>query len=195
MKFFDLDLNLSSGVYVPREDTYLMVEVLREEIQEEDEVLDMGTGTGILSLVVAENCKKVVGVDVNGEAVELARENASDNGIDNARFLESDLFEGVEERFDLVVFNAPYLPEDKSEENIEGSEQWSGGEGATEVIERFSEEVEHYLSHHGRILLLISSITGLQETEELFAERNFKVSVERKKKIPWETLFVLEITN
>lgn len=192
---FGLDLNLSSDVYTPREDTFLLIEVLKEELSKEDKVLDMGTGTGIVAMVAADRCKEVVGTDVNRKAVELARKNTSDNSIDNVNFLHSNLFEEVEGRFDLVAFNPPYLPGSEDERSMEGSEQWFGGEDGSEAIDRFSEEVKDYLSEEGRIILLVSSLTGLGRTKELFAEEGFETKLQQEKKIPWEKLFVLKITD
>ncbi len=194
MKFFDLDLKLSNEVYVPREDTYLLVEATRDEVDREDEVLDMGTGTGILALIAAKDCEKVVGVDVDKKALELAKENARRNDIENVEFVQSDLFEEVDGKFDLVVFNPPYLPGEVREENFQGSEQWFGGETGREVIGRFSEELDDHLSGDGRALVMVSSLTGFEETREMFTERGFTVTVKEKKKIPWETLYVLKLS-
>ncbi len=194
MDFFGLDLDLSIEVYVPREDTFLLVKVLGDELRKEDRVLDMGTGTGILSMVAAKRCKEVVGVDINKEAINLAAENASKNGLRNVEFVCSDLFENVDGEFDLVVFNPPYLPGNEDEEQIEGSEQWFGGEDGLDVIRRFSEDVGNYLSKDGRILLLVSSLTDIEKTRSLFSDRGFQVEVKAEKKIPWETLYVLLIS-
>ncbi len=194
MDFFGLDIDLLSDVYVPREDTYLLLNVLEDKISDDYKVLDIGTGTGLIALFAAEMCQEVVGVDINDKAVNLAKHNASKNKIENVRFIQSNLFEEVEGRFDLVVFNPPYLPGNGYDEKIPGSEQWFGGEDGISVIRDFSKEVENHLSESGTILLLISSVTGLRDTKDLFVDGGFEVEVVKKKKIPWETLFVLEIS-
>ncbi|MFP4116963.1 MAG: HemK2/MTQ2 family protein methyltransferase [Candidatus Aenigmatarchaeota archaeon] len=193
MELFGFEIKFSPEVYVPREDTYLMVETLREEVEEGDRVLDLGTGSGILSFIAAEVCEEVVGVDVNENAVRLARENASRNGFENVEFLASDLFEEVKGKFDLVVFNAPYLPGGAEGEDVEGSEQWLGGETGREIVARFAEGLENYLNEDAKALLLVSSLTDPEEVIHLFKEEGFEVKVAKEKKIPWETLYVLEV--
>ncbi len=192
MELFGFDVELSEEVYVPREDTYTIVEALEEEIVGGDRVIDVGTGSGVLSFVASRHAKEVVGVDISKKAVDLARKNAAKNGIDNTTFFRSDLFENVEGEFDLVVFNAPYLPKDSRDENIEGSEMWSGENGGLDIVDRFLARVKTHLSKEGRILFLVSSLTGMEKVEESLLEREFSWEIVREKKIPWETLYVVK---
>ena len=188
MRLKNLEIEVE-GVYEPREDSFLLAEVVEREAF--GDVLDMGTGSGIQALVAAKNAKRVVGVDVNGKAVEVARKNAERNHINNVEFFRSDLFENVSGKFDLIIFNPPYLPEEVG--MYEGSEQWAGGKSGREVIERFANKVKNYLKDGGKILIVISSLTGLEEVKKIFAERGFSVKVVREQKIPWETLYVLKM--
>jgi methylase of polypeptide subunit release factors len=72
--------------------------------------LDLGTGSGIQAIWAARHCERVVAVDVNPRALNLAAFNARLNGITNIEFREGNLFEPVaEKRFDLVLCNAPYV--------------------------------------------------------------------------------------
>lgn len=96
-------------VYEPAEDTFLLSENLAVK-EGGDIALDMGTGTGIIALLMARKARWVLGVDINPIAVELAKENARINGITNVEFRLSDLFDNVSGKFDVITFNAPYLP-------------------------------------------------------------------------------------
>src|SRR6185436_9584118 len=69
--------------------------------------LDVGCGCGILSIVMASFCDQVLGIDINNRAIEVSRFNADLNGTLNVTFIESDLFQGVQGAFDLIVFNSP----------------------------------------------------------------------------------------
>src|SRR5262249_3141209 len=70
--------------------------------------LDMGCGSGVLSLVMASYAREVVGVDVNPRAIVMSRLNAALNGVHNVAFLEGDLFDPIASAsFDRVVFNSP----------------------------------------------------------------------------------------
>ncbi|MFP4045744.1 MAG: HemK2/MTQ2 family protein methyltransferase [Candidatus Aenigmatarchaeota archaeon] len=189
-KINHLKLNTSENVYPPREDSLLLAGAVSGEVEPDDEVLEIGCGSGLVSLTAARKAKKVKAVDINPEAVELTRENAELNRLENIETAESDLFENVEERFSLILFNPPYLP---TEDNIQGSEQWSGGKDGREVIERFIEELDEHLKEGGRALLLISSLTGEEEVEEMIEKKQFKVEVVAERKVTWEKLFVLKI--
>lgn len=196
MKVFGLKIETEKEIYPPREDTDLLAKNLKNEVENGDEVLDVGTGTGILALIAARSGKNATGIDINKNAVRLARLNAKKNEITNVNFLQSDLFENVgEKRFDLIVFNPPYLPSGNTKIQVKGSEQWDGGENGREIVRNFSEEVGKCLKGKSRVLLLISSIANLQEVEKLFRKRNFEVEIMDERKIPWEKLYVLEITK
>jgi len=147
-----------SGVYEPAEDSLLLAESL--EVRKGDEVLDVGTGCGIQAILASERAGRVVATDASPLAVENARHNAALNGAD-VDVRVGDLFEPVRgERFDLIVFNPPYLP-------CEGEDaSWCGGRSGREVTNRFLDEVASHLKPGGRVLLVQSSLSGIEETLE-----------------------------
>lgn len=191
MKLCGLEIKTGEEVYPPREDTFLLAENLESELRGGKKVLEIGTGTGILSLIASKKAETVLGADISKKAVDLARKNAKANGIENVEFRYSDLFKEVEGEFDLIIFNPPYLPE--NEDRVPGEEQWSGGETGLETVEKFSKDCRKYLKDGGVILIVISSLTGLEETKELFEENGFRVKIKDKEKVSWETLYLLEI--
>ncbi|ASJ10384.1 protoporphyrinogen oxidase [Thermococcus sp. P6] len=157
--YYGIKLKLHPQVYEPAEDTFLLAENLA--MKKGDLALDMGTGTGLIALLMARGFRFVLGVDVNPLAVKLAEENARLNGIKNVEFVLSDLFERVSGRFDVVTFNAPYLP-GRVEEPIDLA--LIGGETGREVLDRFIREVPGYLKPGGVVQIVQSSITGVEET-------------------------------
>jgi len=189
MKIKSLKIKTHKNVYTPREDSLLLADVIWE-FNDIGKVLDMGTGSGIQAIIISKKAEKVLGVDINPDAIKLAKENARINKAKNISFIVSDLFDKVNGKFDLILFNAPYLP---VEDKIKGAEQWSGGKTGREILERFAVNVKKYLKKDGIILIVISSLTGLKETKKLFNKYGFEVGVIRKKKVPWEVLYVLEI--
>lgn len=112
-EFWGLALNTSPATLIPRPDTERLVEVaLDSAATDEGDFLDLGTGTGAIALAFASEHRgwRVTGVDLAGEAVELARTNADDLAIANARFLQSDWFAALAGcRFDIIVSNPPYI--------------------------------------------------------------------------------------
>ncbi len=187
LRYMSLKLKLHPQVYEPAEDSFLLAENL--EVREGDFALDMGTGTGIIALLMARKAEFVVGADINPIAVELARENARLNGIENVEFLVSDLFENIDGKFDLITFNAPYLP-GEPEEPIDMA--LLGGQSGREVLNRFLEEVGDYLKPRGRLQIVQSSITGVHETLKKLENMGFKAEVTAKKHMFFEDIVLIQ---
>ena len=181
------NLKLKREVYKPAEDSTLLAENLL--VEKGDAVLDVGTGTGILALTAAEKAERVVGTDINPIAVELARENARVNGIGNVEFVCCDLFPPGNERFDLIVFNPPYLPV-----NEPGllEKAWSGGRGGIEIIERFLDSVSNHLKDGGVFELLVSSLGDMERIDEVMKKNQIEYDIIVKRKLFFEELSVIK---
>ena len=100
---------------IPRQDTEILVEEVLKNLHDGMEILDMCTGSGciLISLLRYSNDCAGLGVDISGGALRVAEKNAQNilSGFSGkVRFLESDLFENVEEMFDVIVSNPPYIP-------------------------------------------------------------------------------------
>lgn len=183
-----MDLDVPDGVYEPREDSRLLRDALPQDLVGEA-VLDVGTGSGVIAVAAAERGAEVVAVDVNPTAVAAARANAERADVD-ADVRESDMFAAVEERFDLVACNPPYVP---GEEELGTDEEkaWRGGERGRAFIDRFIAEVGAHVVDGGTVLLLQSSRNGVEETVERFAAEGFAAEVVAEEKLPWERLVVI----
>ncbi|MCX6643403.1 MAG: class I SAM-dependent methyltransferase, partial [Candidatus Bathyarchaeota archaeon] len=75
--------------------------------------MDMGTGSGIQAVAAAKKIEvtEVTAVDINSTALEAAKRMAKKNGVScKIRFIESNLFNSIEDKYDWIIFNAPYLP-------------------------------------------------------------------------------------
>ncbi|HDZ35981.1 MAG TPA: methyltransferase domain-containing protein [Thermococcus sp.] len=188
--YYGIELKLHPQVYEPAEDTFLLAENLA--VRKGDTALDVGTGTGLIALLMARKASFVLGVDINPLAVELAGENALLNGIKNVEFRVSDLFERVEGKFDVITFNAPYLP-GEPEEPIDLA--LVGGEGGREVLDRFIREVPEYLKPGGTVQIVQSSITGVEETLEKLEEVGLKGKVAAKVHVFFEDIVLINATT
>lgn len=116
--FYGEMFNTKEGVLIPRPETELLVENAvntLNTIKHPKRVLEIGVGSGIISVMLALLIKeiKIVGVDINETALELAQQNAiKHNVLDKITFLKSNLFEQVTAEFDMVISNPPYIAND-----------------------------------------------------------------------------------
>ena len=155
------------------------------EVRLTDRVLEVGTGSGYVAVELVGRAAQVVTTDINPHAVECARAR----GLAAVR---TDLFAGLSGPFDLVIFNPPYLPtapEERIDDWLEHA--LDGGPTGRAAIERFIADVGRVLTLPGRILLLVSSLTGPDAVRELFAARGFVSFIIDSEPLEGETLFVL----
>lgn len=165
-------------IYEPKEDSYLLRKYVRKYA--EGKVLDIGSGSGILAEAALTKTKEVLAVDIDEESVSFCRKK----GI-NA--IKSDLFENVNGKFDLIIFNLPYLPEEEGEDE-ETSRQVMGGKKGNEILERFLKDAKDYLDDKGKILIVVSSLTP--DVERLIMQYGFRFKVLERKKFFFEELRV-----
>jgi release factor glutamine methyltransferase len=130
---------------------------------------------------MAEKGAEVTAVDKNLEAVKTVDRKAAEKEIEiEAR--ESDLFENVEQKFDLIAFNPPYLP---GEKGVGDEEIWRGGEKGTELTERFLENIDSYLTEEGYAVVILSSRADHERITE-----KYELEILRTEKLWFETLFL-----
>ncbi len=189
MKFYysDITLEVPEGVYYPREDSELMAKTIEKIDLTGKKLLEIGCGSGFLSILTAKKGADVTAVDTNPDAVEITRNNAETNNV-RMDVIHSDLFKKVPDKFDIIIFNPPYLPVEEGEDDI----TYAGGKTGRDVIEKFIDKISGHLKPDGTVLLLISSLTGEKETIQLFAKQRMKTEIIARAKIPWEELIVIK---
>lgn len=113
-EFYGLDLIVDDRALIPRFETEILIEYIINADVNKEKILDIGTGSGAISLALAKNLDKtsIIGVDISDKALALANENKLRLKADNVQFIKSDLFNNINEKFDLIVSNPPYISED-----------------------------------------------------------------------------------
>ena len=172
-----------SEIYVPDEDSFLMSKVIKENIKDVGiNVLEIGIGSGIQLETLKEiGVKKIFGVDINRDSVKLCNKLGFN-------CLPSDLFQYVEGKYDLIIFNPPYLQEDKRETKS-SQVATTGGKLGSEIINKFLEQAKKHLTKKGKIFLLTSTLT------KNINWLDYKKKLLAKKKIFFEEIFVWELTK
>ena len=171
-------------IYQPREDSILLERNVKKYAK--GRVLDVGTGSGIQAAAALEKADEVIGVDINPAAVKYCKGKYS-----KIFFLVSDLFENVSGKFDTIIFNPPYLPEDPSAKDV----ALDGGKEGWELIDRFLREVRGHLDENGVVLLLFSSLTGKEKVDSLIKENRFRFLQIDNTKLDFEELYVYMIED
>jgi release factor glutamine methyltransferase len=190
--FANYAFHIYENVYEPAEDSFLFAENL--EVEQGHAVIDMGTGCGILGIIAAGKASQTLAVDISPYAIHCAKENAKLNRVaDEMFFMQGDLFATVRlgEKFDLILFNAPYLPSKRGEESSWLRRAWAGGGDGRQIIDRFICEAPKYLERNGRIFLMQSTLSDVSLTLQKLEKKNMKASIVAKQALPFFETIVL----
>jgi len=165
----EIQIEVGPDVYSPSDDSMLMLSAVSPIASQS--VLEIGTGSGIISLHCAKAGCQVTAADISENSLECARNNARLNGLD-VNFIQSDLFSNITGEFDIIIFNPPYLSgKDAEVLAVDDKRQLIGGKEGHEISVKFMEQASEYLTENGRIYLLTSTETSekvIQHARQLF---------------------------
>lgn len=113
-EFMGLDFYVDENVLIPQPDTEILVEKAIEiaETTQKNKILDMCTGSGCIAISLAKkiNNAQIIAVDISNNALNVANKNAINNNVENKiKFINSNMFNNIEEKFDIIVSNPPYI--------------------------------------------------------------------------------------
>ncbi|MDD5133141.1 MAG: methyltransferase [Candidatus Nanoarchaeia archaeon] len=169
----------------PGEDSYFLSEYVKKYAF--GNVLDMGTGSGVQSEAAKQNkqVKSILAVDVDKDAIHHVKKKGFD-------VRHSNLFSKIDpkEKFDFVIFNAPYMPDsDKGvNDNVSSLFKNSGGVYGFILLDKFLSDAVNHLNPNGRVLIACSSLIG--DIEKLFMKYNLKYSKLGTKKLFFDEFWV-----
>lgn len=209
-------------VYSPSEDSFLLIDYFKENIDEIsfdgidlkniDNILDMGTGTGIiaiyLQLLKSKNPSfkpRIIASDLMEEAIQCAKNNEDLNSInEKITFLHSDLFKSfpnnLKSSINIIIFNPPYLPSSELMKSVESKwnidYSWDGGKKGFETSLRFLEDAKMFLNleedHY--IYLISSSRTDSVEFEKSIQNLDYNCEIVKKKHYFFEDIVLNRLT-
>jgi release factor glutamine methyltransferase len=159
-------------IYEPQEDSILLQKYVRKYAH--GRVLDMGTGSGIQALTALEKTPDVLAVDIDEDAVRFVKSKGVNAHISN-------LFSKVDGKFDLIIFNPPYLPPDMYDKDRSTS-------GGIKFIDKFLSQAKGFLDKDGKILIVFSSLTG--DVDSLLKKYGYEFKLLESQSHFFERLFV-----
>ena len=183
----DIRIQEDPDVYPPSDDSILLIESL--DVKQGEKVLEVGCGSGIVSIHCALNGCAVTSGDINPKAVELTRRNFEANHL-SSDVVETDVYSAIEGRFDTIVFNLPYLPVD--EEGLL-AKAWSGGPDGLGPLPKLLEGAPEHLNEGGRVVVVVSSLMDGAALQELLDQYDYRVIGESR--MFFEKLSVVEIRD
>jgi release factor glutamine methyltransferase len=174
---------------VPRTGEFLASQINSRLVAADSQVLDMGTGSGVCAVFAAKHARRVVAVDINIAAVRCAGINALLNHLEHKIDVRhGDLFAPVpEERFDLILFNPPFLlgaPRDDRDR------AWR----SNDVAERFAAGLGAHLKPDASALVLLSTFGDARVYLEEFRRHGFAIAVWAERRFVNEKLAVFRLT-
>lgn len=177
-------------VYEPSEDSFLLEKEIKNYLSKLKDkninVLDMGSGSGIQAKACIKagiKRSKVLAADIDKEAIKILKKKG-------LKAVKTNLFSNIKERFNLIIFNAPYLPEDDLEKGIDTT----AGEKGYEIIIKFLEQAKVHLKPQGKILLLFSSLSRPEVILNYAKTQGYKYKKLAEQKLFFEKLFVYEFS-
>lgn len=182
-EFFGLNFAVTPDVLIPRPDTEILVQCAIEFLQSADEkiFLDIGTGSGAISVSILKFCKtaQAVAVDISEKSLEVAKFNAQKFNVDDRiNFLHGDLFEPVgDKKFSAIISNPPYIPTAEiknlqAEVLSEPATALDGGADGLNFYRRIISQAKNFLLPAGFLAVEIG-ISQAAAVKNLLAENNF----------------------
>lgn len=180
---------MNQEIYQPAEDSYLLSKTLKEFLNDlEDKnikILDMGSGSGIQAQTVKKlGFNNIITADINSEAVKHLKKQGF-------KSVKSNLFLNInkKDKFNLIIFNPPYLPEDKYDKEPDTT----AGKKGYELIIKFIKQAKEHLNKNGVILLLFSSLSKPDIIKSKAKQMKYKIKLLKKQKIFFEELYVYSL--
>lgn len=193
MKEPRLDIRISSDVYPPSADTYLLLDSI--ETKPDDVLLEVGCGSGYITVNLCEKVLKTVALDISDAAVRNTLENIERNHLQNrCDVIQSDLFSAFTPRykFSLIIFNPPYLPQDEFKTSLDHA--LVGGETGIELTEEFLNQAVKHLQPGGRIYVIVTSVSDVEKIKSVMSDHSLAPTIVGKSSLFFEKIMVLRGT-
>lgn len=179
-EFYGMKFKINENVLIPRYDTEILIEETLKLAKDQEKILDMCTGSGIIAITLAKNVEKanVFACDISREALKVAKENNELHNT-NVKFINSNLFENIKEKnFDIIVSNPPYITEKEMQElenqvKKEPELALYGGVDGLDFYRKITENAKEYLKKEGLLIFEIG-YKQKEDVSKILIENKFK---------------------
>lgn len=186
-EFYGLELFVDKSALIPRFETEILVDEILKLDCKKDKILDIGCGSGAISLALADNLRKsqIYGIDISKEAINLSKRNKEKLNLKNVKFYESDIFSNVKEKnFDIIVSNPPYIDDAdmktlEKELSFEPQNALYGGKDGLFFYREIIEKSFDYLSEKG-VLAFEIGYNQMDIISSLLVEKGFEILLQKK---------------
>lgn len=192
-RYEGLKLVIPPGVFHPGLflSTQILIDHLKEKPLSNKRFLELGAGSGLISLHAARRGASVVATDISRKAIDSIAKNARQNRL-QLYTLQSDLFEDIpQQQFDLVLINPPYYPKDPQGE---ADHAWYCGANF-EYFDRLFRQLKDRLPLLGEVLMILSEDCACEKIEHMALQHGLSLQKTAKIRKRWEWHFIYQITR
>lgn len=169
--------------------TKLLIEFVSELSLKDEKILELGAGSGLISIYCAKQNAVVTASDISAIAIENIKLNALSNNV-SINIIKSDLFDEIPKQdFDFVIINPPYFPKDPKNES---ESAWFCGSDFQYFKKLFS-QLSNYKTSNSIVLMILSEDCDVSRIKSIAEENNFNFSLVFQKKVLWEENFIYRI--
>ena len=182
--FYDLVLYINNNVLCPRPETELLVEEVLKTSNEKSKILDLCTGSGAIALAIKKHTNaQVFASDISTKALYVAKKNAKNLNL-QLKFIHSNLFDGIKQKFDIIVSNPPYIKTedcktlDVEVKNYDPIISLDGGANGLKFYEIIAKDAPKHLTKNGKIVLEVG-MGQAQDVKKLLEKNGFVCYIKR----------------
>jgi release factor glutamine methyltransferase len=192
-KWEDISIRVFPGVFHPGlfYSTKALLGVIQKEELKKKIFMELGAGSGLISIYAAKKGANVTATDINQKAIECIGFNAKISEV-SLEIIRSDLFEQIpEKQFDYIVINPPYY---KRQPTDEASFAWYAGLHYEYFVRLFN-SLHAYINADSKVLMVLSEDAALDEIGKIAGNHSFKMIEVFRKRVMFEDLVVFRIPN
>lgn len=189
----DIHVTIKPGVFHPGLffSTKLLLNYLKDIPLQNRTFLELGAGSGLISIYAAKQKAIVTATDISQTAVETSKQNAERNHL-SIKVIKSDLFERIpQQSFDIIVINPPYFPQQPVHER---DYAWYCGNNF-EYFERLFQQLGGCVDQHSNILMILSEDCQIERIKQIATKNNWEMEIVYQKRVLWEMNFIFRIAS